>query len=150
MRALLTTSCSLTWYGRPVIRTALSAGIVLGRISPKGLEKDVHTLFRLLPDYNRILDENRDVKAKDLVVEDLEKVIVTATISNKLYHRAHGSQAVRIQCNLKCKHASSDPFSLYKEITALSYSITNIREVVEKVKKRTVKLNRFYKGELLI
>ncbi|PMD16286.1 hypothetical protein NA56DRAFT_663072 [Hyaloscypha hepaticicola] len=117
---------------------------------PKGLEKDVYTLFRLLPDYNRILGENRDIKVKDLVVEDLEKVITAAIVSNKLYYRAHSSQAVRIQCDLKCKYVSSDPFSPYKEIIALFYSTTDMREVVEKVKKRTVKLNRFCESELFI
>ncbi|PMD16283.1 hypothetical protein NA56DRAFT_649639, partial [Hyaloscypha hepaticicola] len=116
--------------------------------SLKGFEKDVHTLFRLLPDYNCILGENRDIEAKDLVVEDLEKVMAAAATSNKLYYRVYSSQTVRIQYNLKCKYASSDPSSPYKEITALSYSTTNIREIVEKVKKRTVKLSRFYKGEL--
>ncbi|PMD11961.1 hypothetical protein NA56DRAFT_652831 [Hyaloscypha hepaticicola] len=115
----------------------------------KGLEKDVHALLRLLPDYNRILGENRDVEAKDLAAEDLEKVMAAAAASDKLYYRAHSSQAVRIQRDLKRKRASSDPSSPHKEITALSYSTTDMREAVEKVKKRTVKLSRFCEGELL-
>lgn len=62
------------------------------RQPPKGLEKDVHALLRLLPDYNRILAENRDVEAKDLAADDLEKVMAAVVASDKLYHRAHGSQ----------------------------------------------------------
>ncbi|PMD11975.1 hypothetical protein NA56DRAFT_666743 [Hyaloscypha hepaticicola] len=109
--ALPTTSCSPAWYSCPVARMALSAGIVLDRVMgqsalmhyfvtesltnrqlPKGLEKDVHALLRLLPDYNRILGENRDIEVKDLVAEDLEKVMTAATASNKLYYRAYSNQ----------------------------------------------------------
>jgi hypothetical protein len=59
---------------------------------PKGLEKDVHALLRLLPDYNRILDDNRDVEAKDLDEADLAKVMRAVQASDHLYRRAHGSQ----------------------------------------------------------
>ncbi|PMD12056.1 hypothetical protein NA56DRAFT_666688 [Hyaloscypha hepaticicola] len=124
---------------RPVIRTALKS--LTNRQSLKELEKDIHALLWLLPDYNYILDENRDIKVKDLVVEDLEKIIATTTASNKLYYRVYNSQY-----NFKYKYASSDSSSLYKEIIALFYSMTNIRKIIEKVKKRTVKLNRFYKS----
>jgi hypothetical protein len=57
---------------------------------------------------------------------------------------------MRIQYDLKCKRASFNPSSLYKEITALFYSMINIWEIIEKIEKRIVKLSYFCKGELLM
>ncbi len=56
---------------------------------------------------------------------------------------------MRTQRDLKRKRTSPDPPSPSKELTALSYSLNNIRAAIKKLEKTMKILGRFYEGELL-